>query len=221
MATPRFPRFGCSSMKLMPLTAGTSPDVTSPRTGSPLTGRSTLMTSAPQSASTAPAAGTNHHSATSITRTPSRTPPTTGWGSTPRDLRPAGLLGAASGGAVRGLGDVEPGLRRAQPQVAQALDRLADRHGAEPARERNLDTVGTPLRFGGALVLGGEARCRGERQRERRKRGGPTQHVERKMQNQRQHLAAAIGGRYLAPPPRPATARHPPVVRFHDGGRPV
>src|SRR5438477_7310030 len=46
----------------------------SPRCGSPVTGCSTLMTSAPHSASTAPAAGTYVHDATSTTRTPSMTP---------------------------------------------------------------------------------------------------------------------------------------------------
>ena len=46
------------------------PDVIRPRLGSPVSGCSTLITSAPQSASTAPAAGTNVHEATSNTRTP-------------------------------------------------------------------------------------------------------------------------------------------------------
>src|SRR2546423_15044878 len=61
-------------MKLTPPVGGTRPEVTSPRCGSPLVGCSILITSAPQSASTAPAAGTNHHCATSRTRTPCRTP---------------------------------------------------------------------------------------------------------------------------------------------------
>src|SRR5437867_910947 len=60
-------------MKLTPPVGGTRPEVTSPRCGSPLVGCSILITSAPQSASTAPAAGTNHHCATSTTRTPVRT----------------------------------------------------------------------------------------------------------------------------------------------------
>src|SRR6058998_1656029 len=60
-------------MKLTPPVGGTRPEVTSPRCGSPLVGCSILITSAPQSASTAPAAGTNHHCATSTTRTPART----------------------------------------------------------------------------------------------------------------------------------------------------
>src|SRR5207244_2298104 len=72
--TLRLPRFGCSTMKLTPPVGGTRPEVTSPRCGSPLAGCSILITSAPQSASTAPAAGTNHHCATSTTRTPCRTP---------------------------------------------------------------------------------------------------------------------------------------------------
>ena len=65
----RLPRLGCSTMKLTPPVLGISPEVISPRCGSPLTGCSTFSTSAPQSASTAPAAGTNHHCATSTTRT--------------------------------------------------------------------------------------------------------------------------------------------------------
>src|SRR3954463_1373988 len=70
----RLPRFGCSIMKFgMPPLPPISPDVINPRCGSPVTGCSTLITSAPQSASTAPAAGTNVHVATSRTRTPART----------------------------------------------------------------------------------------------------------------------------------------------------
>src|SRR5262249_53662421 len=46
----------------------------SPRCGSPRSGSSTLITSAPQSASTAPAAGTKSQLATSRTFTPSSTP---------------------------------------------------------------------------------------------------------------------------------------------------
>src|SRR5438105_5675761 len=73
-------------MKLTPPVGGTRPEVTSPRCGSPLVGCSILITSAPQSASTAPAAGTNHHCATSRTRMPSITPVMDGgvprvWGS--------------------------------------------------------------------------------------------------------------------------------------------
>jgi hypothetical protein len=73
MPTLRFPRFDCSIMKLTPPVGGKNPEVTNPRCGSPVTGCSILMTSAPQSASTAPPDGTNHHWATSITRTPSST----------------------------------------------------------------------------------------------------------------------------------------------------
>src|SRR5262245_52067222 len=47
------------------------PELMSPRCGSPPCGCSILMTSAPHSAMTAPAAGTNVHAASSITRTPS------------------------------------------------------------------------------------------------------------------------------------------------------
>src|SRR5262249_5536510 len=80
----RLPRFGCSTMKLTPPAAGTRPEETSPRWGSPCTGCSTLITSAPQSASTAPAAGTNHHCATSMTRTPCSTASIAALASTPR-----------------------------------------------------------------------------------------------------------------------------------------
>src|SRR5262249_31392350 len=73
MPTRRLPRVDCSIMKLPPPVGGKKPDVTSPRCGSPVTGCSTLTTSAPQSASTAPPDGTNHHCATSTTRTPSST----------------------------------------------------------------------------------------------------------------------------------------------------
>src|SRR3954454_6547406 len=75
----RLQRLGCSIMKLgMPLLPPPIiPEVMSPRCGSPVVGCSILMTSAPQSASTAPAAGTNVHVATSMTRTPARTSSTT------------------------------------------------------------------------------------------------------------------------------------------------
>src|SRR4051794_5321322 len=70
----RLPRFGCSIMKFgMPPPPPIRPEVISPRCGSPVSGCSTLMTSAPQSAKTAPAAGTNVHVATSMTRTPAST----------------------------------------------------------------------------------------------------------------------------------------------------
>src|ERR1700694_3618377 len=46
------------------------PEAINARCGSPPTGCSTLTTSAPQSAMTAPAAGTKVHAATSSTRTP-------------------------------------------------------------------------------------------------------------------------------------------------------
>src|ERR1044071_481134 len=72
----RFPRLGCSMRKVIPplLLPGITPLDTRPRCGSPVSGCSTLITSAPQSASTAPAAGTNVHAASSTTRTPSIAP---------------------------------------------------------------------------------------------------------------------------------------------------
>src|SRR5215510_12376178 len=88
-------------MKLKP-PFGTRPEVTRPRCGSPVFGCSILITSAPQSASTAPAEGTNHHCATSITRTPASTcsidePPRgreVPWGGAPE---PAPSNGSAAG----------------------------------------------------------------------------------------------------------------------------
>src|SRR5579862_4065225 len=127
------------------------------------------------------------------------------------------LLGAAGGRAVRGLRDVEPVLRRAQTEVAQALDRLAERDG-EPAGERNLDAIGATLRFGGALRLGGESGCRGERQRERRERDRPTQHVDCKMQNRRQRRARS--DERSTPCAAAASGDSATLTRrrFHDGG---
>src|SRR2546427_11875458 len=77
-------------MKLTPPVGGARPEGTSPRCGSPLVGCSILITSAPQSASTAPAAGTNHQCATSTTRTPCRT------------SLIGGALSPPPGGAARG-----------------------------------------------------------------------------------------------------------------------
>ena len=74
-ATDCLPRLGCSTMKFTP-PPGISPDVISPRWGSPPAGFSTLMTSAPQSTSTEPPEGTNIQVATSMTLTPSRGPAT-------------------------------------------------------------------------------------------------------------------------------------------------
>src|SRR6516162_1335725 len=69
----RLPRLACSKLGLGSPSTLYAPVSRSPRCGSPVTGCSTLMTSAPQSASTAPADGTNHHCATSTTRMPFRT----------------------------------------------------------------------------------------------------------------------------------------------------
>ena len=69
--TLRFPRLGSSIMWLTPPGPdGTRPEVTKPRCGSPVSGCSILMTSAPHSARTAPAIGTYVQAATSTTRMP-------------------------------------------------------------------------------------------------------------------------------------------------------
>ncbi len=66
----RLPRLNISHEYAMPSTGATPPNVRA-RIGSPV-GASTLMTSAPQSANTAPAEGTNAHIDTSMTRVPRR-----------------------------------------------------------------------------------------------------------------------------------------------------
>src|SRR5579875_1598443 len=71
--TLRLPRLGPSKIgeKLLPLLIASTPrTVVSPRCPSPFSACSTLITSAPQSARTAPAAGTNVNWATSRMRTP-------------------------------------------------------------------------------------------------------------------------------------------------------
>src|ERR1700761_1314272 len=68
----RLPRLGCSMKWFTPPAPLTIPELMRPRCGSPVSGCSILMTSAPQSASTAPAAGTNVHAASSMTRMPLR-----------------------------------------------------------------------------------------------------------------------------------------------------
>src|SRR4029453_18414737 len=89
--TERLPRLGCSIMKFTPRAPnGTRPEVISPRCGSPVTGCSILMTSAPQSTSTDPPEGTNIQLATSMTRIPSSGP---GMGRSPSVRREADGLG--------------------------------------------------------------------------------------------------------------------------------
>ena len=68
----RFPRLANSIDGLTP--GPPMPWVTRPRYPSPVTGCSTLMTSAPQSASSAPATGTNTQLASSTTFTPLNSP---------------------------------------------------------------------------------------------------------------------------------------------------
>src|SRR5512142_2741092 len=69
----RFPWLHCSSMKFMSNAPGMAPEVVRPRNGSPYSGCSTLMTSAPHSPSSTPPEGANHHWATSTTFTPRST----------------------------------------------------------------------------------------------------------------------------------------------------
>src|SRR5262249_20204711 len=119
--TLRLPRFDCSIMKLTPPVGGKNPAVTSPRCGSPVTGCSILITSAPQSASTAPEDGTNHHCATSITRTPASTcsidAPPRG-----REVPWGGARGPArSDGSAAG---VEPEGVRVLPQARDTRDEV-------------------------------------------------------------------------------------------------
>src|SRR5262245_14156260 len=71
--TLRLLRPRCSTKKLRPEAPGISPEVTSPRMGSPKRGCSIFTISAPQSPRTVAADGTKPQSATSITRTPART----------------------------------------------------------------------------------------------------------------------------------------------------
>ena len=86
---PRLPRLNISHEYAMP-SAGAIPPNVRARIGSPV-GASTLMTSAPQSANTAPAEGTNAHIATSMTRTP-----WSGWFTMCSSFRPGGLDGVRS-----------------------------------------------------------------------------------------------------------------------------
>src|SRR4051812_39062509 len=76
MPIARLPRFVTSKRCPTPLTRAGTPHAATCRTGSPHPGRSTLITSAPQSARIAAAAGTNTKLATSTTRTPSSGPGT-------------------------------------------------------------------------------------------------------------------------------------------------
>ena len=66
----RLPRFGCSISGWNEPAAAPPVPSRSPRCASPVTACSTLMTSAPQSASTAPAAGVKVNCATSTILTP-------------------------------------------------------------------------------------------------------------------------------------------------------
>src|SRR5579862_5429682 len=128
MATLRLPRLGSSIMWLTPPgPLGTSPDVMSARCGSPVSGCSTLSTSAPHSASTAPAAGTYVHAATSRTRTPDMMPTTLDTPPLERLPGQVRYLPPHKGGA-----DVKPApfAYHAPTTVADAVGVLAE-HGDE------------------------------------------------------------------------------------------
>src|SRR5262245_802902 len=77
MATDRLPRLARATERFTPPRSAPMPWVASPRYGSP-SGRSIRMTSAPQSARSAPATGTNTHWASSTTLMPSNASPTAG-----------------------------------------------------------------------------------------------------------------------------------------------
>ena len=97
-------------MKLTPPVSGMKPEVTSPRCGSPVTGCSILMTSAPQSASTAPAGGhepplRDLDDAHPVQRSRHRAPPGL---SAPRPYFPPGVaLSATTLGRVTALTERE------------------------------------------------------------------------------------------------------------------
>src|SRR6516164_708275 len=125
--TLRFPRLGCSIMKLTEVgPLGTSPEVMRPRCGSPVSGCSTLITSAPQSQRTAPAEGTKVQEATSSTLTPSSTPLII-------HLRSRHLADDAGGVTVLCDGDVrEPGgSGRSLPRDLLPVERNATPNGEE------------------------------------------------------------------------------------------
>ena len=70
MPTQRFPRFMISHMKATPTSRSGRPAIGLPFIGSSVPGGTILMTSAPQSASTAPADGAKAYIDASTTRTP-------------------------------------------------------------------------------------------------------------------------------------------------------
>src|SRR6516165_2347843 len=149
----RFPRLECSSRACTSPPMDTTPVAARPRMASPRSIGSTLITSAPQSASSADAAGTNVCSATSRIRTPfmtgvaltARLPPSTrpARGQTPRrmnlTLTSTSMLdgghlehhlahGLALGDVaqrLRGLGQVEGGPdQRPGPALGQQGEQL-------------------------------------------------------------------------------------------------
>src|SRR5262245_27980723 len=129
-------------MKLTPPVGGKNPAVTSPRCGSPVTGCSILITSAPQSASTAPEDGTNHHCATSITRTPASTcsidvPPRgreVPWG---RARGPAPSDGSAAGVEPEGVRVLAQARETRDEVPTERVGNLLPRARCEQPRERS------------------------------------------------------------------------------------
>src|SRR5262249_43555338 len=155
--TLRLLRLPFSTKKLCPFAPGMIPELIKPRSGSPRTGCSILMTSAPQSASTVPAPGTKNHSATSSIRTPSSTlsmdappcvTPEHSYCSDARLAKISPLLASPAGGdGNRGKNPV----RRCQHQAAQrgytiiASAKLGEWVAAQSAAcSRSLDQISTP-----------------------------------------------------------------------------
>src|SRR5688572_8207737 len=128
MPTLRLPRLGCCiRLERCGLTASRCSSLI-PRCASPRTGCSILITSAPQSVSTAPAAGTNVNWATSSIRTPFMT-----WvivRSPSRRVEADGFL----------VGELVQALLAVLTAIARALDPAEGRvglHRPRPAVERD------------------------------------------------------------------------------------
>src|SRR4051794_28332577 len=131
IAMLRLPRLPSSRMKstLARAFSRVKPPITNARPGSPPFTSSTLMTSAPQSASAAPADGTYVHDASSMTRTPRstsdiETPSLTGHGDSQvsADLLQV-LIGATEKGAPAQQA-LEIQVRVVFPRVADAAENL-------------------------------------------------------------------------------------------------
>src|SRR6476620_8767677 len=160
MSSPmlRLPRLACSIFGLGSPSTLSGPVWRSPRCGSPVTACSILMTSAPHSASTAPADGTNPYMATSRTRIPS-----------------SGLIARSSSGLVprpasstRGAGS-SLGLRCDHRRERLALDELLQAGLAHLASDPRL-LVAAERCVGAEVVAavdgeraGPDAPCHGQR----------------------------------------------------------